>query len=319
MSTTSTPCDDVYRTMLNDCSSLILPVINEMFGEHYTGKEKIIFGVNEHFLNQQGGEEEKCITDTVFAVIGRRRKTYHIECQSTEDKTMLIRMFEYESQIALDNGTVKGNTLTVTFPHSGVLYLRHTKKTPDEMTIRIITSGGEISCPVKVFKVQSYSIDEIFQKRLIFLIPFYIFTHERRFRVYNTNEKRLDALKNEYEEIMQRLESLMNAREINEFTRLTVLDMSNCVLQNIAMKYDNVREGVKTVMGGKVLNHRAKIILNQGVKQGIDQGSNKARREVAENMIKLGKYSFEEIAQCTNMSVPDVEKLAEKLGVSTPA
>ncbi len=43
MSTTSTPYDDVYRTMLNDCTSLILPVINELFGEHYTGKEKIIF------------------------------------------------------------------------------------------------------------------------------------------------------------------------------------------------------------------------------------------------------------------------------------
>ncbi len=319
MSTTSTPYDDVYRTMLNDCSSLILPIINELFGEHYTRKEKIIFGTNEHFLNQQDGEEGKLITDTAFVVIEKRRKTYHIECQSTEDKTMLIRMFEYDSQIALDNGVLKGNTLTVKFPHSGVLYLRHTKKTPDEMTIRVITSGGEITYPVKVFKVQSYAIDEIFQKKLLFLIPFYIFTHEKRFRVYNTNEKRLNALKTEYEEIMQRLEALMNAGELDEFTKCMIVDMSNRVLQHIAVKYDNVREGVKTVMGGKVLNYEAKDILNQGVKQGIEQGSNKTRHEVAENMIKLGKNTFEEIAQCTNMSIEDVETLAEKLGVLSPA
>lgn len=311
MNTTSTPYDDVFRTMLNDCSNLILPVINEMFGEHYTGKETIIFGINEHFLNQQDGEEEKCITDTAFAVIGKRRKNYHIECQSTADKTMLIRMFEYESQIALDNGTVKGNTLTVTFPHSGVLYLRHTKKTPDELTIRIKTTGGDVSYPVKVFKVQSYTIDEIFLKKLLFLIPFYIFTHEKRFRVYNTNEKRLYALKNEYEEIMQRLEALMNAGKIDEFTKCMIVDMSNRVLQHIAIKYDNVREGVKTVMGGKVLNYEAKDILNRGLDQG--------RREVAENLIKLGKNSFEEIAQCAKISVSEVEKLAEKLGVLTPA
>ncbi len=137
--------------------------------------------------------------------------------------------------------------------------------------------------------------------------------------MYNTNEKRLDVLKNEYEEIMQRLESLMNTGEIDEFTKCMIVDMSNCVLQHIAVKYDNVREGVKTVMGGKVLNYRAKILLNQGVKQGIEQGSNKTRNEVAENLIRLGKNSFEEIAKCTNMSVQDVEALAEKLGVLSPA
>lgn len=32
--------------------------INEMFGETYTGREEIIFSPNEHFLNQQDGEEE---------------------------------------------------------------------------------------------------------------------------------------------------------------------------------------------------------------------------------------------------------------------
>lgn len=306
MDTTGTPYDDVYRTMLNDCSSLILPVINEMFGEHYTGKEQIVFGINEHFLNRQNGEEEKLITDTAFSVIGRKRKQYHVECQSVPDSTMLIRMFEYEAQIALDGGKVKGRTLTVTFPHSGVLYLRHTKKTPDEMTIRIKTSGGAVSYPVKVFKTQTYTIDEVFEKRLLFLIPFYIFTHEKRFRVYNNNQKKLDALKNEYEEIKRKLEELMKAGEINEYTKCMIIDMSNRVLEHIAWKYENVKEEVKSVMGGKVLNYEAKDILNQG------------KREVAENMIKRGKLSFEEIAEYTGMTVSEVNALAEKLGVAVP-
>lgn len=29
----NTPYDDVFRTLLNDCSSLIIPVINEIFGK----------------------------------------------------------------------------------------------------------------------------------------------------------------------------------------------------------------------------------------------------------------------------------------------
>ncbi len=59
----NTPYDDVFRTLLNDCSHLILPVLNEVFGENYKGDEEIIFSPNEHFLNRQDGEESERITD----------------------------------------------------------------------------------------------------------------------------------------------------------------------------------------------------------------------------------------------------------------
>lgn len=37
-----TPYDDVYRTLQNDCRKWIIPIVNEAFGEHYTGEEQII-------------------------------------------------------------------------------------------------------------------------------------------------------------------------------------------------------------------------------------------------------------------------------------
>ena len=114
--TTNTPYDDVFRTLLNDCSPLILPVINEVFGESYSGDEKIIFSPNEHFLNQQGGYEEERITDTSFQILGKETKKYHLECQSTADNSMLVRFYEYDTQIALDEGDLKENILTVTLP-----------------------------------------------------------------------------------------------------------------------------------------------------------------------------------------------------------
>ncbi len=41
---TNTPYDDVFRTLLNDCSPpLIIPVINEVFGELFgTGKNRLL-------------------------------------------------------------------------------------------------------------------------------------------------------------------------------------------------------------------------------------------------------------------------------------
>ena len=35
----NTPYDDVYRTMLVEDDELVLPLLNEVFGEHYSGSE----------------------------------------------------------------------------------------------------------------------------------------------------------------------------------------------------------------------------------------------------------------------------------------
>ena len=121
----STPYDDVFRTLLNDCTPLIIPIINEVFCENYSGKEKIVFSQNGHFMNQQDGNEQERITDTSFKILGDAPKKYHLECQSTTDNSMLIRFFEYDTQIALDEGELKKHVLTVTLPHSAVLFLRH--------------------------------------------------------------------------------------------------------------------------------------------------------------------------------------------------
>ena len=265
----NTPYDDVFRTLLNDCSSLIIPVINEVFGEQYSGREKIIFSPNEHFLNQQGGNEEKRITDTSFKIEGKVTKKYHLECQSNIDNSMLVRFFEYDTQIALDEGMMKGNVLTVTLPHSAVLFLRHHALTPDTLKIRMVTPGGSVEYDIQVMKSQQYTLEEIFEKNLLLLLPFYIFSHETRFEEYEKDKTKLSALQREYEQIKNKLEELLNQGVISEYIRCTIIDMSNKVLEHIAIKYNSVKEGVKAVMGGKVLEYEAKTIKREGIEEGI--------------------------------------------------
>ena len=61
---------------------------------------------------------------------------------------MTIRLFEYDAQIALDEGEVVRETLTVTFSNTAVLYLRNYKKTPDKMRYVIKTPGGSVEYDV---------------------------------------------------------------------------------------------------------------------------------------------------------------------------
>ncbi len=105
--------DNVFRTLVNDCPKLLIPFINEVFQEHYSEETPIRFHPNEHFANQKDGKMKKRITDTCFEILDTVPKKYHLECQSTSDSSMLIRMFEYSAQIALDDGNRKiASTLT---------------------------------------------------------------------------------------------------------------------------------------------------------------------------------------------------------------
>lgn len=304
---TNTPYDDVFRTLLNDCSSLIIPVINEVFHERYSGKEKVVFSANEHFLNRQGGNEDERITDSNFKIVGTKIKKYHLECQSTIDNSILVRMFEYGTQIALDEGEIKENVLTVTFPHSAVLYLRCNESTPDKMKIKMVTPGGEIAYDIPLMKSQQYTIDEIFEKRLLFLIPFYIFSHEKRFEEYEKDGTKLKLLQEEYELIKSRLEELMNQGEISEYMKCTINDMSNKVLEHIAVKYDSVKKGVQSVMGGKILEYEAKTIRNEGIEEGMEKGINALVSTLKDMNVPI-QTILEKVQEKFNLSLETAKK-----------
>lgn len=136
----------------------------------------------------------------------------------------------------------------------------------------MVTPGGNIEYDILVMKSQCYTIEDIFEKNLLLLIPFYIFSHEKQFEEYEKDERKLKALQKEYELIKNRLEALLHQGAISEYTRCTIIDMSNKVLEHIAMKYKSVREGARSVMGGKILEYEAKTIKREGIKQGIEQG-----------------------------------------------
>ena len=93
--TNNTIFDDVFRTMVEKMTYLIVPLINEVFHTSYPEQVEIVHLRNEHQL-----EDGELITDTRL-LIGD--KVYHIECQSSDDTTMAIRMFEYDVAIALES------------------------------------------------------------------------------------------------------------------------------------------------------------------------------------------------------------------------
>ena len=318
----NTPYDDVFRTLLKDCTALIIPVVNELFHTSYTGKETIHLLQNEHFIKLPDGNEQERITDSSFEILGRERKRYHVECQSTEDGSMIVRMFEYDTQLALENREVTAGALVVHFPDSAIVALRHTKNTPEVMTVMIRTPGGEVSYAVPVLKVRQYTVEEIFEKKLYFLIPFHIFVYEKDFKELEENKKKLKQLEEEYAAIRERLEIACQMGDLTEYPKVVILAMSRKVIEHLAAKYEKVAKGVSQQMGGKVLNYEAKDILNRGRAEGRREGREAGRTEgeaagikkvqSAVKLLKSGK-SVQEVSARTELSQEIVAELEQSI------
>ena len=89
------------------------------------------------------------------------------------------------------------------------------------------------------------------------------------------------------------------------------MEMSNKVLEKIAVKYGKVMEGVKSIMGGKVLEYEAKTILNQGRAEGRVEGRAEGKlekaKEMAAELYKNG-VSIATIAAAADVSVDMIRK-----------
>ena len=315
----NTPYDDVFRTLLNDCPNLIIPIINEIFDEEYTGVEKIELSQNELFFQGLDGAEGERITDSSFVIMAanKRKKRYHLECQSTPDGSMVIRMFEYDVLVAIRNGELSKEEIVVRFPKSAVLYLRHTRTTPDKLKVRIETPEGNASYSVPILKVKKYSIEEIFEKNLLFLIPFYIFSYEKDFKKISGDRNRLEELRREYIGIRQRLDKMCERGKINEYTKQTIIKMTENVVNSLARNYEVIQKGVTDVMGGKILEYEAKDILNRGKAQGIVIGHEKGMEDKTKiiilNMLKRNMSDADicALAECSQEMVDEVKRTME--------
>ncbi len=211
-------------------------------------------------------KDGKRITDSNIAIANRKRR-YNIECQSSVDGTIIIRVFEYASQIAVTTAITENPYETrFVLPNSGIIYLRCNNEIPAKHTIILDTPEGEMRYSVPILKIKDYSLEQLLEKRLWILIPFYFFNYK-----IDEMEKDFTLIKrmqDTYLELWKTLDSYIVEGKINEYEKATIKAMCDKVAISLSDKYQNVKKGVDAVMGGQVLEYEAKTILNKGKAEG---------------------------------------------------
>jgi len=256
--------DDVFRTMIEKMPYLAVPLINEVFHTSYPQDVPIIQLRNEH--RQENGE---IITDSCLKI---GDKLYHIECQSTDDTTMAIRMIEYDFSIAVENAHKQGRRYRMDFPRSCVLYLRSGNNTPDFLGVEMALADGNIVLyQISTIKLETYTKDSIFEKNLLMLLPFYIMRYEKNIHEMSENPELFQCLLNEYEEIRTNL-----VKELSGADKAALyMDLNKLIIKiadYICQSEEVVRKGIGDVMGGKVLELESERLRAEGEKIGEIKG-----------------------------------------------
>ena len=258
----STIFDDVFRTMLEKMPQLAVPLINEVFGTSYPEDVKIIQKRNEHQT-----KNGRIITDSHLLIANR---IYHIECQSTDDSTMVIRMIEYDFAISLEHVQKENGRYRMYFPQSCVLYLRGIKKR-DAISVEIVMpNGGTVEYTVPVVQVQEFTCDDMLRKRLLFLLPYHVIKYEQ--------EKDLDTDREKWKEFLdecKKIESYLEENFLEKGNEKLYRDMVELIIRiadHVFRDNEKVRKGFGDVMGGKVLELESDKLIQRGIEQGLERG-----------------------------------------------
>ena len=283
---------------------LVIPLINEVFGKNYPADIPIIQMRNEH--QTQSGE---IITDSRLLIAD---KIYHIECQSTSDSKMVLRMIEYDFAIGLEDAKMENGIYRMYFPHSCVIYLRG-KGRKDNLTMEIIMPDGQkLKYNLPAVYVEKYTRDTIFQKKLFLLLPYYIMRYEKQKEILDQDEEKLKILLDEYADIQRKLhESLLN-QDMEEYYTDMVSFITK-VSDYIFRDSEKTKKGLEKTMGGEVLELESEKLIRKGRQQGIQQGMQQGiETNTAETVIRMrntGKFTEEDISLATGLGLEAIRKI----------
>ena len=300
----STIFDDVLRTIQERRPNLLIPLVNEVFHTAYPENMKVT-----RLPEEYQKVVSKVVADSCNKIM---EQIYHFECQSTSDGNMILRMVEYDFMIALTESRNQLDKRKIKFPRACIIYLRATKNTLTEEQIEIEMADGQIiTYRVPTIRLRDYSIDEIFEKNLLILLPYYIINYEKELSKVAEEKERKENLLSEFIAIISRLEK---ATKEDEGLFLDIVKMMQRVMRYLLREEPEMKERMGDVMGGKVLSLPSDKLRKErsiGISQGISQTIS-ALIETCKEFNATKEDTVARIVEKFAMSKEDALNLVEK-------
>ena len=285
----NTPYDSAFKSIIKKCPRMALFLINEMFfktgliDEAYDGTERVELLDKElpdlDLVNRE--------MDLRLAVCKTVRRTFHIECQSKPDGTIILRMVRYDTRTALEEADYTASRIRVKLDDSGIVYLRSTRNTPKIMTVELeVPQGGLVSYKIPVIRMQDYTLEYINQNKLFILLPFLFFNYEKELSKAPNDKALYDEILALYDTILKKLRELADSGIITAYEASTLYDALKTVLDALG-KTNKAEQEVASIMGGTILEFSADKYYDAGKVDGKIEGEIEGEAKGKQKMVKL--------------------------------
>lgn len=177
---------------------------------------------------------------------------------------------------------------------------------PDHHAARIRFADGQtVTYKVPVIMAQDYTVDSIFEKRLLALLPYRILRYEHLLKSNSKNSKKLERMLDDYRMICGKLQQMQEHEDASGLY-VDIIGMINKLADYVIPDGNPAKERLGEIMGGQILKLRSEEL--------IEEGDLKRAMKTASNMRKRGA-SLEEIAEILELPPETIRSWAKEAGL----
>ena len=308
--------DEVLKSLFNVSKKVLVEIMNSLFHEDYDIDNTEVTFENNEFVT----DDYDIIRGDLFLKISNDNKPYHyhIELQTKNDKTMVIRMFEYGFRKGKENANEgKDNIKRLYFPKQKVIFFEENKNIEDSLKLIIVFGDDkEFLYEVDVMKYWEYNDEDLIQRKMYPLIPLQLFNLRKKLHLakkkndINTIKELSVVARNLAEKLANESKELFEQDEIlGEDFHSMLLAIQNLIeyLNRNYIDDENLEKEVN-IMTKSLYDPE---VEKKGIEKGIEQGIEQSQAEIVLNMLGEG-LDEATISKFTKIDIEKVKEIIKK-------
>jgi hypothetical protein len=311
--------NNIFAYIKHHSAQAVIHLVNGLYGTDHPLNSSVDYPSTEYI---DSGYKQNLL-DLVIRI--DNSLNYHIETQIQDDESMALRMFQYGFLLALHNKATDKRESALTFPKAITIYLEPTGKTPDQETLKLVfPDDSQHIYQTGTFKYFDYSIDDLVERNMEILLPFYAIKLRHQADSANTTEQRQELTKELVQissKITQAAYASYENHKISYTDGETILDCTETIIRQLyADKYDEFKEAL-TMVQFEIERYSQKYINQtlQTERQAMQQAMQNERqswqskeqswqskeRKTVQNLVNIGMKATQ-IANVMGLSVDNV-------------
>ena len=288
--------DEVLKFLFSTSNQVLVKLLNGVFNETYNPEEVEIAVSNNEFIEDDLG----ILRGDIFLDLINQKQdkvSYHIEFQTKNDTTMVVRMFEYGfrkgKEQARQNKEKADGIKTIYFPRQKVIFFEENRNIEDILNLKIIfPNDQEIIYKVDVIRYWEYTDEELREKKMYPLLPLQLFNLRKELELASQKNDidRINELSNIARDLARRL--AYESKELFESEEILGEDFHKMLLavQNL-IEYLNRNylndEGIEKEVTKMTKTLYDPEVEKRGIEQGIEQGIKTAILDLLSDLGKI--------------------------------